>query len=335
WAQVGGIVDARLSSFVQLAAPYGALLGAVRLGAFARGTAELEATAWPSHDGSPDRLLGLAVRPSPSGWIRLPSGGSSQPVPEPVEELLGEFLDRLLQFHTDHATAGQLGPDGVERQLARAYWIVAQLEGAYRGGTVDPRLLETLTAPGADVEHLLRLAPEQQVAEVVEILHRLEEAGALEEMRRLAGRAGDGLGYAGPAFLDRWADGDLILTAPAAAGLGRLARRVAGGETGPSSTLVDVKTVMRLDDEQRVARWLWQIAGYAALDAGDVWRIRRAGVLLARHGVLVTWPVEELFAQLAAVGGDRADEVRRSFADAVGQAARSEGAVEDAAPALL
>uniref|UniRef100_UPI003F49A5B9 hypothetical protein n=1 Tax=Promicromonospora sp. CA-289581 TaxID=3240013 RepID=UPI003F49A5B9 len=326
WADVGGIVDVRLSSFVQLAAPYGALLGAVRLGALAWGTAELEATAWPSHEGTPERLLGLSVRPSPSGWLRLP-GGHSKPAPDAVELLLGDFLDRLLQFHAEHAPAGHMGPDGVERQLARACWVVAQLEGAYRGSRADPRLVATLTTPGADVEQLLQLAPEHQVVEVVEILHRLEQAGTLDEMRRLAGKPRGALGYAGPVFVDRWADGDLILTAPPAAGLGRLARRVTGGETGPASTLVDVKTVMRLDDVERVSRWLWQIAGYAALDAErDLWRIRRAGLLLARHGVLITWSVDELVAQLAGVDVGQAPEIRRAFGDAVVQAARSEGA---------
>lgn len=327
WAEVGGIVDARVSSFVQLAAPYGALLGAVRLGAFARGTAELEATAWPSHEGSSERLLGLSVRPSPSGWLRLPRG-HSDPAPDDVELLLGDFLDRLLEFHTEHAPAGRLGAVGVERQLARANWTVSQLEGAYRGSQADPRLVRALTAPGTGVEDLLQLAPEPQVVEVVEILQRAEQAGALEQMRALASkpRPGAPLGYAGPVFVDRWADGDLILTAPPAAGLGRLARRMTGGETGPVSTLVDVKTVMTVADVERVARWLWQIAGYAALDEGDVWRIRRAGLLLARHGVLITWGVDELVAQLAGVDVDEAPEIRRAFNDAVVQAARSEGA---------
>lgn len=334
WATVGGLVDARLSSVVQVAAPYGALLGAVRLGAFAWGTAELEATAWPSHEGTPDRMAGLTVRPSPSGWLRLPRG-HSDPAPDAVEQLLGDFLDRLIQFHTEHAPAGQLGPDGVERQLARAAWVVAQLEGAYRGGRADPRLLATLTAPGAGVEQLLQLAPDHQVVEAVEILRRVEKAGALEEMRALAGRPrrGGALGYAGPVFVDRWADGDLILTAPPAAGLGRLTRRMTGAETGPASTLLDVKTVMRLDDVERVSRWLWQIAGYVVLDERDLWRIRRAGLLLARHGVLVTWPVDELLARLASVDVDQAGELRRAFGDAVGQAARSEGA-GDRAPVL-
>lgn len=327
WAEVGGIVDARLSSFVQLAAPYGALLGAVRVGALARGTAELEATAWPSHAGTPDVLSGLAVRPSPTGWIRLPAGGPDQPAPDPVEMLLGGFLDRLTQFHDEHAPAGRLGAVGVERQLARANWVLSQLEGAYRGTPADPRLVRALTAPGTGVEHLLQLAPEPQVVEVVEILQRADQAGALAQLRELAGKPRSGaLGYAGPVFLDRWADGDLILTAPPATGLGRLTRRMTGAETGPASTLLDVKTVMTVTDAERVARWLWQIAGYAALDERDLWRIRRAGLFLARHGVLITWPIDELFAQLADVDTGEAPAIRRAFTDAVVQAARSEGA---------
>lgn len=70
---------------------------------------------------------------------------------------------------------------------------------------------------------------------------------------------------------------------------------------GRACTLLDVKAVIRTDDVQRTARWLWQLLGYAWLDTGDRWRVRSVGLYLARHGVLMTWPVAELTARLLGV----------------------------------
>jgi hypothetical protein len=57
--------------------------------------------------------------------------------------------------------------------------------------------------------------------------------------------------------------------------------------------LVDIKTTARgkLDPT-----WLYQLLMYVLLDAGDQWRVRRAGFYLARQGEFVVWPLERLIA---------------------------------------
>ncbi|WP_142065364.1 hypothetical protein [Pseudonocardia kunmingensis] len=74
----------------------------------------------------------------------------------------------------------------------------------------------------------------------------------------------------------------------------------AGGDLRGETVLLDVKTVISLRDPDRVARWLWQLQGYAWLDTRDHYRIRAVGLYLARHGVLITWPVGEFAAALLA-----------------------------------
>lgn len=327
WASVGGIVDARLSSLVQLAAPYGALLGAVRLGALGWGEAELEASSWPAHQARParDPLAGLSRRPAPGGWVKLPRRATGTPGPgaDLAHANLGAFLDRLIEFHAQHAPVGRLADDGAERQLARAYWVISQLEGFYRGGQIDERIPGLLWSTSDDVVvRLLQLAPEEQVNDAVAILAHGRDAGGIDAVRKVAGspRRGVEWGYAGPVLADRWADGDLLLTPPPVRGVRRLLAR---GQA--PATLVDVKTVMRVDDGDRVARWLWQLAGYAALDAPRrAWRIDRVGLYLARHGVLVVWDLEDLVAQLAGVPRRQAVMVRREMTEQVMGAASLE-----------
>ncbi|WP_143267790.1 hypothetical protein [Amycolatopsis alba] len=55
----------------------------------------------------------------------------------------------------------------------------------------------------------------------------------------------------------------------------------------------------------------------AWLDTADLYRIRRAGLLLGRHGILVTWPVDELADRLLGrrVTGEHA---RDAFHDIAG-----------------
>lgn len=89
-------------------------------------------------------------------------------------------------------------------------------------------------------------------------------------------------------FVQHWADGDLLLPTP----------------TSPERDMVllDVKTITSAHDPDRVARWLWQLLAYTWLDTTDRYRIRAAGLYLARHGALITWPIGHLAATLL---GDR------------------------------
>jgi hypothetical protein len=79
------------------------------------------------------------------------------------------------------------------------------------------------------------------------------------------------LGVTQPVFVPHWAEGDVIV----------------------GSTLLDCKAVITVRDRDRIAGWLYQLLGYAWLDStADRYGIRRVGLYLARHGVLLTWPLE-------------------------------------------
>ncbi|MFC4951010.1 hypothetical protein [Pseudonocardia sp. GCM10023141] len=80
-----------------------------------------------------------------------------------------------------------------------------------------------------------------------------------------------------PVFVEHWADGDLLLPAP--------------GQPAADVVLIDVKTITTASDPDRVGRWLWRLLSYAWLDTTDQYRIRAAGLYLARHGALITWPI--------------------------------------------
>jgi hypothetical protein len=129
--------------------------------------------------------------------------------------------------------------------------------------------------------------PDHQVAELVELVIR---AGRAEVFARLAD------GISGPVFVEHWADGDLLMPSHTTVAIG-----------GDDMMLLDVKTVTSARDPDRVARWLWQLLGYAWLDPTDRYRIRSVGLYLARHGALCRWPRGRFAAALLDGGDVRAD----------------------------
>ncbi|NIH81418.1 hypothetical protein [Amycolatopsis viridis] len=75
---------------------------------------------------------------------------------------------------------------------------------------------------------------------------------------------------------------------------GRWTTRQPGSpELDEHATLIDVETVVSVRGTAKVGRWLWQVLLHAWLETTELYRIRRVGLLLARHGVLITWPVDE------------------------------------------
>jgi hypothetical protein len=88
--------------------------------------------------------------------------------------------------------------------------------------------------------------------------------------------------------------------------------------------LLDVKTIIRVDRLERTAQCLHQLVGYAWLDIRDRYRIRQVGLYLARHGVLLTWPLEELADRL--LGGRMpCAEAQREFVRVAHRVLSAEG----------
>ena len=68
--------------------------------------------------------------------------------------------------------------------------------------------------------------------------------------------------------------------------------------------------------------WLRQLAGYVLLDYADALHIRSVGIYMVRHGVLLSWPLDEF---LAALSGDQAidlAQLRSEFRDVCVAASR-------------
>jgi hypothetical protein len=246
--------------------------------------------------------------------------------------LVVDLVERLVAYLAAHAPPGRLADTrGAEAVLARVCVMLTDWETAYRTGQLPAHLAPLYTDPDTTVPDLLDAVPTHQVAELVELAARAHRSGVLARLAPAAATSTTAAhpaprGISGPVLVEHWADGDLLM--PAAAGGGMM--------------LLDVKTVISVRDPARVGRWLWQLLGYTWLDTRDRYRIRDVGFYLARHGTLITWPLDQFAAALldghnlddtAAAFRRLADRIRhrrpvrrRAAGRAAGQAGRHRGA---------
>ncbi|MBC3189459.1 hypothetical protein H7X46_00030 [Pseudonocardia sp. C8] len=311
WPTVGGVVSARLAALVQDAAPYAALYGLVAAEVVSAQASNAIAATYSAQRAvlaqEPDLTeVAVGLRPSPSDVVALLAPRPDTHGPRAGDTVFTELAQRGRVFHSSHAPTGTVGTHGAETALARTYAAWTLGEDRYRSGTTPPALahiVETSAAP--TVEQLRELAPQAVVEDTAALVRLGESSGTLATWRGWAGdpRSGQTLGFASPVLVPHWAEADLLV----------------------GDTLVEVKTVLRADQPARIARWVWQLLGYAWLDHGDRWQIRYLAFYLARHGVTVRWPVTELEALLV---GDpaRVPGVRAEFRRLTEQAAVSEGA---------
>ncbi|MFP5070926.1 hypothetical protein ACLFMI_14830 [Pseudonocardia nantongensis] len=291
--------------------PYAALDGLVAAGLLSACAAHRIAAGYPAMrpvlETEPDlAAVAAGVRPTPSDILAITSPAPAAPAPRWGDAALAELAERGRRFHYIHAPTGTIGSHGAETGLARAYGAWAAGEDRYRGGTTPPglaALAETTTT--ATVEQLRGLCPPAVVDDAAAIARRLKESGTLTRWRRWADNPapGAGLGYASPLLIPHWAEADLLI----------------------GDTLVEVKTVQNAQRPARIARWCWQLLGYVWLDTGDRWQIRRVALYLARHGLTMTWTVDEFAAGLVGDPG-QVEQARESFRRLAHQAATREGA---------
>ncbi|MGI9000149.1 MAG: hypothetical protein ACR2GH_00625 [Pseudonocardia sp.] len=295
WATVGGALGQRLAFATHHAPPYYALLGTHRAGLADWATLGRCATRFPTHTGLDPTRAGRAnqLRPLPDGrWLDLDT--------EPGDRYTGratagtrtglvvDLTERLVAYLATHTPPGRLADThGAEAVLARVCVVLTDWETAYRTGQLPAHLVPLYANPDTTVPDLLAAVPTHQVAELVELTARAHQSGVLARLAHAAATPTTAAhpaprGISGPVFVEHWADGDLLM--PAAPGDG--------------TVLLDVKTVTSARDPERVGRWLWQLLGYTWLDPGDHYRIRDVGLYLARHGTLITWPLDQFAAAL-------------------------------------
>ncbi|HEY2695475.1 MAG TPA: hypothetical protein VGJ45_08400 [Pseudonocardiaceae bacterium] len=314
WAAVGGTLGVRLALLVQHAPPYYSLLGLVGGGIVSRRWADRTAATWPSHRllSSAQSARALQLRPSPTGWIDL--GPATDPGEEDLRQelLLADFFLRTVRDLEEHAPAGQLAPPSVEARLLRACYVISRWEDIYRSGVLVDNLLALHERGSYHAEELQALAPDTAITELLALLALTRSSGVLKQWRDAAGRPAQGgsLGVAGPVIVDNWADADLLIGRAGSAG---------------GHTLVDVKTVLRVDHPERTARWLWQILGYAWLDVNGRWGIDSVALYFARHGLQLTWSLAELAEELAGPGVS-VDQLRAEFLQLAEKVIAEEGA---------
>ncbi len=315
WATIGGALGQRLAFATQHAPPYYALLGAHRAhraGLADPATLHRAAARFPTHAHLEPARAARAnqLRPLPDGrWLDLdrpkhhdidhatgpdidhatghaPAAGAAAG----DHGVVGDLAARLVAYLVEHAPPGRLATSrGAEAVLARACVVLTDWETAYRTGQLPDHAAGLYTDPNVTVDALLAAVPDHQVAEHVELATRAHHTGLLT---RLAPAPPARTGIAGPVFVQHWADGDLLLPAH--------------DDSAGGTVLLDVKTVISTRDPARVGRWLWQLLGYAWLDPTDRYRIRTVGLYLARHGVLIAWPVGHLATTLLNSSGESA-----------------------------
>jgi hypothetical protein len=314
WAAVGGTLGVRLALLVQHAPPYYALLGLAGGGIVTRRWADLTAATWPTHRRLPvaRQARALQLRPTPTGWADLGPGVDPGSDDTSQERLLSDFFDRTVRSLEQDAPPGQLASPATEAVLLRACYVLSCWEDIYRSGTLVDTLLALHERGSYHMEELRAIAPEPAIAELLRLLTLTRTSGVLQQWRDAAGRPGPGqpLGVAGPVIVDNWADGDLLIGRPGAA---------------DGHTLVDVKTVVRVDHPERTQRWLWQILCYAWLDVTGRWGIESVALYFARHGLQLTWPLAELAEELAGPGVS-IDALRAEFRQVAGRVVAEEGA---------
>jgi hypothetical protein len=306
WADLGGAFGQRLALLTQHAPPYYALYGTVSAELADWPAIHHAAAAFPTHTGLDPQQRARACdwRPTREGWLDV---GPTYPTPPGYSPTgaggVPEFMTRLRTYLTRYVPLGHCAPSlAAETALGRACWVLNAWEGAYRaGGALD------MDFAAEDVTELLNLAPAGVLTELLALITRAHTSGALAELRALAGTPAPGraLGIAGPVFVPHWADGDLLI----------------------GDTLIDVKTVMHARGHDRTAGWLQQLLAYTWLDVADRYRIRRVGLYLARHGRLITWPIDTFTHTLLRT--DDPDQIASTcaqFRDLAARVIRDEGA---------
>ncbi len=198
-----------------------------------------------------------------------------------AEHAVSRFFSNLDTLTLRLSPAGRVLSDDEETLLSAYCVVLAQFESVFRtrGQWVPHLPSENKINFGPETEHLLQLAPDAVVEEVVNLSRSASDA-----MSPLIPHVANGsLPYSSnPVFAGSsaigGADADFII----------------------AGTLFELKTTKTLD-AAAVRNALLQLLGYSLLDYDDEFEIRRVGVYFARHAWVTAWPLWELIFPTAMV----------------------------------
>ena len=188
-------------------------------------------------------------------------------------DVVAQFFVDLTGVVERLAPAGRVLSRIKESELARFCVVLAHFEALYRAGPHINSPLMGASSPQS-VAELLALCP----------------SDAASDMAALSRIFGKNCG-------DLIALGAQVKQNPTFAG----SRLIGGADADfiANGCLWDIKTTIRsyLNGE-----WLYQLLGYVLLDFEDEHRIREVGIYMARQGVQLRWPLDELL-DAVGVGG--------------------------------
>ncbi len=169
-----------------------------------------------------------------------------------------DFAGRLGQFTANYDLAAPQPPP-VERTLAKALWVLALWEGAYRGDDTTwwPGPAATTWTAG----DWLGLAPDYAVADIAAVAELFTTRGRDD----LVAAAGSDVAVVGPVYVPGWADADLVV----------------------GSCLVEVKATV--NPGRLNPTWIWQLCCYAWLDG----HVDTIAIHLARQGRTVAFDLRD------------------------------------------
>ncbi len=202
------------------------------------------------------------------------------------EELIGaywKFFNNLQDFLKTVKPIRQRLPTDKERLLAQYCGVLARLDAYFRSHKY------AILAPVNEAalkghRKLLALTTDSEVEDIC-ILSKLfyKQHAALTKQPAVLNPE-----FAGSAIVGG-ADGDLIV----------------------GNTLIDIKTALHYQESKK---WFRQLIGYALLDFHDEYKITTVGLYLARQGLLLSWPLEQITRDSRTVGkAERFSDIRLHF----------------------
>ena len=190
---------------------------------------------------------------------------------------LGEFFEALDQTIQRVAPTGRRLTLKNEQELARYCIVLGLLEQVFRAG---PDINSPLWIPGpkTTADEMLDLATPQMVKDMCQLSRLFFEK--CPDIIAMGARVVQNPTFRGSRMVGG-ADADFIA----------------------DNCLWDIKTSI----QNRISGdWLYQLLGYVLLDFDDTHKIREVGIYMARQGVRLQWPLQDLLNMLTDTFADEA-----------------------------